>query len=58
MPLLLRSCLQFCANNPEVLLKAAKHVAPFCDAVDINLGCPQAIAKKGQVIQLPSDEGV
>lgn len=34
-----------CGNCPEVLRKAAALLAPFCDAVDLNLGCPQRTAE-------------
>ncbi|XP_063972154.1 tRNA-dihydrouridine(16/17) synthase [NAD(P)(+)]-like isoform X1 [Diachasmimorpha longicaudata] len=39
--------LQFCGNDPLTLLEAAQLAEPFCDAIDINIGCPQAIAKRG-----------
>lgn len=31
-----------------MLLEAARLAEPYCDAVDINIGCPQAIAKRGR----------
>lgn len=37
----------FSANNPDILLAAAKFVEDKCDAIDINLGCPQRVAFTG-----------
>jgi len=39
--------VQFCGNDPEDLLASAKMIERECDAIDINFGCPQSIAKRG-----------
>ncbi|KAJ7632373.1 Dus-domain-containing protein [Roridomyces roridus] len=40
--------VQFCGNDPDYLLTSAKIVEKHCDGVDINLGCPQDIARRGR----------
>ena len=48
--------VQIAGHNPEEMLKVGMMIQdmcndngePICDAIDINLGCPQGIAKRGR----------
>ncbi|AFN83404.1 tRNA-dihydrouridine synthase [Encephalitozoon romaleae SJ-2008] len=39
--------IQICGNSPEAMLEAALIMQDHCDAIDINFGCPQRVARKG-----------
>ena len=39
--------VQFCSDDPDTFSNAALLVQNDCDAVDLNLGCPQGIARRG-----------
>jgi tRNA-dihydrouridine synthase 1 len=38
---------QLCGSDPDTMLEAAQLVEPYVDGIDINCGCPQGIAKRG-----------
>lgn len=39
--------VQICGNDPEKMLRTALFFQDKCDAIDINFGCPQEIARRG-----------
>ena len=46
----------FSANKPDAFLKAARFVEDACDAIDLNLGCPQRVAAQGHFGSFLLDE--
>lgn len=49
---------QFCGNDADVMTNATKIVnSEWVDAVDINCGCPQGIARKGKYGAFLLEEG-
>lgn len=47
---------QFCGNDPQVILQAARLVEHQVEGIDLNLGCPQHIARKGHYGSYLQDE--
>nr|XP_040582411.1 tRNA-dihydrouridine(16/17) synthase [NAD(P)(+)]-like [Lepeophtheirus salmonis] len=39
--------IQICGNDPDIMLKVAQKVERFSNGIDINFGCPQKVAKRG-----------
>lgn len=40
--------VQLAANKAEIFREAVRIIAKYSDGIDLNLGCPQHIARKGQ----------
>ncbi|ELA41004.1 uncharacterized protein VICG_01963 [Vittaforma corneae ATCC 50505] len=48
--------VQICGDDPEAMLQTCLSVQDCCDAIDINFGCPQDVAKRGHYGSYLQDE--
>lgn len=48
--------IQICGDCPRMMLEAALILQDHCDAIDINFGCPQSVARKGHYGAYLQDE--
>ena len=47
---------QVCGDDVDIILRVCKSLQGDCDGIDLNLGCPQNIAKKGHYGAYLQDE--
>jgi len=47
---------QIAGHDPQTMLECGRLLQTHCDAVDINLGCPQGIARRGRYGAFLQDE--
>jgi tRNA-dihydrouridine synthase 1 len=50
--------IQICGDDPDEMVKTCLKIEKYCDAIDINFGCPQDIAKKGHYGSFLQDEWI
>lgn len=48
--------IQICGDNPDVMAETCRTLDDYCDAIDINFGCPQEIARKSHYGSFLQDE--
>lgn len=48
--------IQICGDDVDEMVKTCLTIQDYCDAIDINFGCPQDIAKKGHYGSFLQDE--
>lgn len=52
-----RPCIaQFCGDSPLLFAASAKLIEKYVDGIDLNLGCPQGIARRGHYGSYLQDE--